>query len=74
MHFTYDGTLIALGTKTGRIILLETKNILQFDPKVSDLQGVDKKEIRHIKAVKKGNETDLYFSTEDSFFCNEKLN
>lgn len=37
-----DSHTIALGTKKGHLVLFESKNLLQFDPKVSD-KMVDKK-------------------------------
>lgn len=72
IHFLYDMTLISLGTKKGMLILMESKSILQYDPRVSD-KMVDKKEIKALKAVKRMNETDIYFSTEESFFWFENL-
>ena len=46
---------------------MESKSIMQYDPRVSD-KMVDKKEIKIVKAVKRMNETDIYFTTEESFF------
>lgn len=42
LHFMYDATLISLGTKKGHIIFFDSKNIAQFDPRMSD-KMVDKK-------------------------------
>lgn len=42
MHFMPDATLIALGTKRGHLIIFDSKNIAQFDPRMSD-KMVDKK-------------------------------
>lgn len=42
MHFMADATLIALGTKKGHLIIFDSKNIAQFDPRMSD-KMVDKK-------------------------------
>lgn len=41
MHFL-DNQTIMLGTKKGHIIIYESKNLAQFDPKMSD-KMVDKK-------------------------------
>lgn len=42
MHFMPDLTMIALGTKKGHLVLYDSKNIVQFEPRMSD-KMVDKK-------------------------------
>ncbi len=59
--------VLALGTKNGHIMKYDCKSIQQIDAKL-DNKMVDKKEIKVIQAVKRMNEVDIYYSTEDSFF------
>lgn len=33
----------------------------------------DKKEVRHVRATRRGNETDIYFSNEESLFWFENM-
>ena len=42
MHFIKDMTMIAMGTNKGHLLLFESKNILQYDSKISN-KLVDKK-------------------------------
>ena len=63
---------MVIGTRDGHIMKYDCKNIEQMDPKL-DKKILDKKEIKLIQAVKRMNDVDVYFSTEDSFFWLESM-
>ncbi len=62
-----DLTLMTLGTKKGTILVYQSKNLIENDYQLST-KIVEKKEIRHVVGTKHGNEIDVYFSNEESFF------
>lgn len=61
MHLLNDCTLLAVGTKRGSLFVYESKNLLEADSKAAN-KVFDKKEVRNVRATRRSNETDIYFS------------
>lgn len=61
-----------VGTKRGGLTVYESKNLLDNDSKQSN-KVLDKKEVKLVKLTKRMNETDIYFTNEESFFWFENM-
>lgn len=62
-----DLSIFAIGKKNGQLIKYDCKNFVQTEPKM-DTKMLERKEIKIIQGVKRMNDIDLYFTTEESFF------
>lgn len=72
LHLLNDCTLLTVGTKRGNLFTYESKNLLEADARQAN-KVFDKKEVRHVRATRRGNETDIYFSNEESLFWFENM-
>ena len=72
IHLLNDCTALVVGTERDTLSVYESKNLLDHDAKQSN-KVFDKKDIRLARLTRRANETDIYYSNDESFFWFENM-